>query len=292
MKDLVKSNSLPSEIHAHFRNMIQLYPIFTDGSKTDTGVGCAFVISGTTHSWSLAQISSIYETAEQYAIWQALHYCCMTSTHDFLIVSDSLSALSGLLDRKSRDPLALMCVALLKTLEDLGKSINFIWVPSHSGIPGNDLADAAAKLAASSEHLYVQFVKMCDQKLRFNQILIEKWQNQWNSTDTQLRHLKPKVRPRNSPKNFSRADRVKIHRLRLGHTSMTHSYLLTGEDPPICEWCGSRLTINHILCACEALRYYRQLYNMPNNLRECLTHFTKAKITLTYLRAIGLYWKV
>ncbi|VEN48168.1 unnamed protein product [Callosobruchus maculatus] len=241
IKDLVTREAHPSVIHANFRSMLQPYPntttIFTDGSKTDSGVGCAFVVNGSAHSWSLPKISSSY-TAEQYAIWQALHYCCMTTTmQNFVIISDSLSAMTGLLARRSKDPLALMSIALLKTLQDLGKSIKFIWIPSHSGIPGNDLADTAAKLAASSETLDVQFIKTCDQKLYLNQMLIDKWQNEWNSTETQLRYLKPKVRPRYTPKNLSRMDRVKVHRLRLGHTFMTHSYLLCGEDPPDCHWC-------------------------------------------------------
>nr|CAI5841440.1 unnamed protein product [Callosobruchus analis]CAI5841442.1 unnamed protein product [Callosobruchus analis] len=90
----------------------------------------------------------------------------------------------------------------------------------------------------------------------------------------------------------NREDRVRIHRLRLGHTYITHSYILSGEAPPICEWCDVTLTVKHILCECEELRNYRHIYHMPDNLKECLSTKNQIKNTLQYIRAIGLYWKI
>jgi len=46
---------------------------------------------------------------------------------------------------------------------------------------------------------------------------------------------------------------VIIHRLRIGHTQLTHSYLLSGTDQPECSACHCPLTVKHILIECPAL---------------------------------------
>ena len=59
---------------------------------------------------------------------------------------------------------------------------------------------------------------------------------------------------------MSRYDSVLLNRLRIGHSRLTHSYLLCGDDPPICQSCGIPLTVKHILVECASLRDIRQKY--------------------------------
>ena len=40
-------------------------------------------------------------------------------------------------------------------------------------------------------------------------------------------------------------------RLHIGHSFITHSFLLKGEEPPVCIRCDKRLTIEHILLTCS-----------------------------------------
>jgi len=40
---------------------------------------------------------------------------------------------------------------------------------------------------------------------------------------------------------------VMINRLKIGHSRLTHSYLLSGEDQPTCTKCDTVLTVKHIL---------------------------------------------
>ena len=54
-------------------------------------------------------------------------------------------------------------------------------------------------------------------------------------------------------KNMSRYDSVLLNRLRIGHSRLTHSYLLSGDDPPTCQSCGIPLTVKHILVECHNL---------------------------------------
>ena len=45
-------------------------------------------------------------------------------------------------------------------------------------------------------------------------------------------------------------DAVLINRLCIGHTRLTHSYLLSEDDQPVCSACQSPLTVKHFLIEC------------------------------------------
>jgi len=47
-----------------------------------------------------------------------------------------------------------------------------------------------------------------------------------------------------------RRDENIIHRLRIGHTYLTHGQLLRGETPPRCLACQMDLTVEHVLLHC------------------------------------------
>ena len=61
-------------------------------------------------------------------------------------------------------------------------------------------------------------------------------------------------------KNMSRCDSVLLNRLRIGHSRLTHSFLLYGDGPPTCQSCGIPLTVKHILVECSNLWTIREKY--------------------------------
>ena len=46
------------------------------------------------------------------------------------------------------------------------------------------------------------------------------------------------------PSTLKRRDQVVISRIIIGHTKITHKYILTKEDQPLCELCKTTLTID------------------------------------------------
>ena len=48
-----------------------------------------------------------------------------------------------------------------------------------------------------------------------------------------------------------RKDEVVLCRARIGHTHLTHSYILKKDPPPVCEHCQCILTVRHILVECN-----------------------------------------
>ena len=64
---------------------------------------------------------------------------------------------------------------------------------------------------------------------------------------------------------LSPRDSVLLNRLRTGHTRLTHSFLLSGDDLPECGTCQCPLTVKHILVECADLKDVRQLNPTPLN---------------------------
>ena len=115
---------------------------FTDGSKTDRGVGCAFVIADTTRSFTLPRHASVF-TAELVALIKVLSFIEIEDEVSFLVLSDSLSSLQALKGLYPRNPLVEEVLQRLTTLIGAGKRVTLCWIPSHVGIMGNELADAS-----------------------------------------------------------------------------------------------------------------------------------------------------
>lgn len=89
-------------------------------------------------------------TAECFPIYNAVKIAVDNPGHNFLILSDSLSAIMSIRQIKIDTHVSTY---VWKTIEQIGKfnhlnknnSIKFHWFPSHSGIPGNDKAYRLAK---------------------------------------------------------------------------------------------------------------------------------------------------
>jgi hypothetical protein len=79
-------------------------------------------------------------------------------------------------------------------------------------------------------------------------------------------------------------------RARIGHTHLTHSYLLKGEDQPECIPCQCALTVKHILIDCVDFSIVRQSYFNVKSLKE-LFDTIDTRVLLKYLKEIGLYYK-
>ena len=84
-------------------------------------------------------------------------------------------------------------------------------------------------------------------------------------------------------------DEVVLSRLRLGHSYLTHSYLLKGEPPPECVTCNCRLTISHILVDCIEYDFFR-LILFENNftLTDIFNNVSPNKI-ISFIKTAGLY---
>ena len=104
------------------------------------------------------------------------------------------------------------------------------------------------------------------------------------SWDTQiinkLRVIKPTLKSWPSSYCRIRRDEVSLCRIRIGHTYVTHKYLLCGEDKPECPLCRVPLTVAHFLLRCPRHSVSR---------RRHLGHIT-TDVTLRHLLGDDSVW--
>ena len=81
-----------------------------------------------------------------------------------------------------------------------------------------------------------------------------------------------------------------LHRARIGHTYLTHLYLLKDEDQPECIPCQASLTVEHILLDCIDFALVRPKYFNVATLNQLFNTVPPVKI-INYLKEIGLYSK-
>jgi len=67
---------------------------------------------------------------------------------------------------------------------------------------------------------------------------------------------------------LSRYDSLLINRLRVGHCHLTHSYLLSGDNLPTCEFCGLSLMVEPVLLDCTNFPETREKYYAVSSFRE------------------------
>ena len=86
-------------------------------------------------------------TAEVWAIIKALEQNKDYTASKYIVFTDSLSCLQALHHMKLEHPLIGMVIRKCVFLNTDKKDIVFCWVPSHTGIKGNEKENSAAKSA-------------------------------------------------------------------------------------------------------------------------------------------------
>ena len=135
-----KNKTHPLIFQEELEKVKEKYPkylhIFTDGSKVDRITGCATIHKGKIFKKHLPNDTSIF-SAEACAINMALDVISESRNNKLIIFSDSLSVLESLKNRKFDHPLIIRILCKLKNLSN-NNDIQIYWVPSHTGISGND----------------------------------------------------------------------------------------------------------------------------------------------------------
>ena len=248
-----KSESNPHILKDDFRKMQSRYKnyqqIYTDGSKENSKVGCAVISDNHSNMQRIPDDSSIF-TAEAKAIDLALDFISTCDANNkFIIFSDSLSVLKAMNHTSSKNP---QIQKLLEKCHELlaNKEIALCWIPSHIGIQGNEMVDKQAKTSLSLEPTSFK-IPFSNFKPSINKYILEEWQTSWNnSIGNKLLDIKPTIGECQSVVRNIRREEVVLARLRLGHTGVTHSYLLQGEEHPQCVGCDAPFTVRHFLLEC------------------------------------------
>lgn len=237
---------------------------YTDGSKDPQSgtVGAAFTDAyNFTHaSYRLPDGSDVF-TAEMFAVLKAIERFYSLQAPTLTIFSDSLSTLQSILSGKTttRPTILKQILVLLHALKAKSRLVNFVWIPSHVGIKGNDLADFKANCARS-------LTAIIDLPPTLNQVMkqvldiqIAKWQSHWDQSEKgrNLYRIQPSVDTPACYSGLTRREQGWIARLRSGHANLAATRHYKGKEiHPFCNYCLHHLddavdeTVDHFLMDC------------------------------------------
>ena len=233
--------------------------LFTDGSKSQHGTSSGFFAPQTNTKRSIAinSLGSAF-SAELYAILSALHWIAINRPWKSLVVTDCYSVLQALNSKKWGKHYILNKILLLNHyLTNSNLKVTFLWVPSHSGISGNEIADNLTKhvfrsvVQCSSNDVQI---KRVETKLSYSEVksfirdhIYEKWNRHYIAYPAggQYKILFPNVQ--NVPSFQSK----EILRLQTAHCCLNqHLFRINCHDTGLCSKCKVPETVPHFLFVC------------------------------------------
>ena len=245
--------------------------IFTDGSKSEHGVGAGiatFVENHPTNQQKFKLDSKCSNNqAEQYAILKALEAIerdtenTIINERTAIIYTDSKITIDSLQNTRNHNNLINKIRHQVKHLENSKWRINFSWVKAHAGTFGNELADKLAKDAAREPEATISYNKIpkSNIEMELKEAGIQKWQQEWEKTNkgaiTKL--FFPSIEQRLKMKlNLT----PNLTAIITGH-GLTRSYLhrFNITDNPTCPCNNEAQTIDHLIYQCPLVEKERNI---------------------------------
>ena len=167
------------------RHKLQVY---TDASKSDSGkLTAAFFIPELNQSLKLrlTDNGTVY-SAELMAIKIALDWITknIKDSRDTVIYTDSMSAIQSLesINQGIKSQIVYEIKSLVENLKNM--NIQFVWIPAHVGIYGNEQADRLAKEALKNTHIEIKI--KCDYNeiiLQIKEFILSEWQKEYDRSE-------------------------------------------------------------------------------------------------------------
>ncbi|XP_052747406.1 uncharacterized protein LOC128199916 isoform X2 [Bicyclus anynana] len=188
-KDAPDTNTKFQEIvHQNWSNYLFIY---TDASKLSpescVGAACWVPKYKIVLQFKCPPETSVF-TGEAVALLEAILFARSHNIKQTVIFTDSLSCLYSIRENpfrsKSKFPIILQIREALFSCHLMGLSIFLAWIPSHSGISGNESADSCAKAAVQLGSLEHFKNYSHDLSTLAKNYLDKSWQSFWNQSKT------------------------------------------------------------------------------------------------------------
>ena len=210
------------------------------------------------------------------------------------VLSDSLSAIQTIKAYyKSKNSLTQK---IIDEVSQYNQEIVFIWVPSHVGIPGNDKADELAKKSLTLASITNIKIPNQDVKRYIKETYHKQWKTNWNrdNAEYQMRGIEAGIEPNYF--QLPRRDQIKITRLALRTTLLTHRHYFTNSTRPVCPECLEDITLEHVLTTCpkyehgrREMREHCDSKNLSFSLENLTSNSMPPHIMIKFLKECNLY---
>ena len=119
--------------------------------------------------------------------------------------------------------------------------------------------------------------------------------NRWYQTiNTNTTHIANYLNT--SQNQIKRLDQIKIVRLRLGHTNLTHQHYFDSSASPVCPLCSTNAATNldHIFNSCPALTHIKLNMFANTDPLNCLTnpHPENINKIINFIKEANIYHKI
>ena len=237
--------------------------IYTDGSvceSTKTS-SCAFFVPKHKEekAWLLQNFTNSFN-AELYAIRQALYYLNNWDNDSVTIFTDSKSAVQAISNFKwDSSPAIPEIIKQIANLNSSGTRITLSWIPSHTGIPGNETADyLATNIRKNQRNTTGNTIK---NKIDVKQNIATVKANHKQMTFTKLKSKSTNMAVTNRQdfgflpwhNNKNRNIQTVMFRLRSGHNKLNH-FISKLEPETLDECphgCPEKEDASHVLLYCQ-----------------------------------------
>ena len=226
-------------------------------------------------SFAAGEICSSYG-AESVALLRALEWIEEHQVKTATICTDSMSVHKALANDDWKDAQDWLR-KIKEKCHQLETKITILWVPSHCGCEGNEVADRLADAGTELDQSEIPITYAIAQA----RVKKRKWEVQHQrARDTYGERKKPKME---IEKVWPRSVRTLYARLRSGHCKELkhYQYMIDVADDPFCE-CGEVDTIQHVLCSCPILGSVRRsVICGPVELSHLVTDPEKCRVILS-----------
>jgi ribonuclease HI len=289
--------------------------IYTDASAipndNSTGIGIGLVALDPyghqvyQNRFNLGPSQLVYN-GELEAITQAAEYASDVAQpgQDFQIYSDNQAAIHRLntLSDKPGQECQIRTSSATELAISKGASVTINWVPGHTNVPGNELADSLAKEATelvpdSNNTSYAHLGSIIrDVRLKEWQTVLDKYDRLPSQNPEAYKVQFPwKLGSKIPlPPGTKRRLASAFYQLKLGHGYLkSYLYRMGHSESDLCRQCGRRETAEHLLLSCKTLAAARSrlrdaLQGTRLSLRILLHTKTGIEKTLIFLKETGI----
>uniref|UniRef100_A0A6P7GYG6 ribonuclease H n=1 Tax=Diabrotica virgifera virgifera TaxID=50390 RepID=A0A6P7GYG6_DIAVI len=254
----------------YLNNWSEYKLIFTDGSKDKQGnVGIGIYLNERTQLTARLPSANSICSAEVFAIKKALELIQQNNFTKCLICSDFKSALEKITRSSYKAAIDSQTLQLKQKLCEFDEQhieIKFAWIPSHTGIIGNDRADHLANLGRKLPISEEPKASFKDFQIKYKENLWIGWENRFQQIGqakgitycSQVTVPYKKAWFTKFP-NLGRGIITQMCRMRSGHCSVpVHLFRLKVVNSNQCL-CGSVGTLQHVLLECTRFQRESQL---------------------------------